>query len=63
MKLTNKITKVNDSYTVNMYDNGFMVEFSGRNVNGDWVTSKTMCNTIDDVIQVVREIAELPREE
>jgi len=26
----NKLTKVNDSFTVNRYDNGWMVEVSGR---------------------------------
>ena len=25
-----KLEKVNESFTVNRYDNGFMVEFSGR---------------------------------
>ena len=30
-KLSDKLTKVNESFTINMYDNGFMVEAGGRN--------------------------------
>ena len=34
MKLNEKIEKVNDNFSVYMYDNGFMLEISGRDDNG-----------------------------
>ena len=33
-KLANKLAKVNDSFTVNRYDNGYMVEVGGRDDEG-----------------------------
>ena len=53
-KLT-KLAKVNESITVNRYDNGWMVEIGGRNKDEDWKTTKTMCNTEEEVIAVIKE--------
>jgi len=44
MKLK-KLDKVNESFTVNRYDNGFMIEVSGRDKNNDWVTRQILCNS------------------
>ena len=49
MKLSDKIAKCNDNLTVNMYDNGYMVEVSGRDSLDDWKTAKIMCQTLDQV--------------
>lgn len=53
-KLT-KLDKVNESITINRYDNGFMVEVGGRDNENDWKTCKTLCNTEEEMIAVVRE--------
>jgi hypothetical protein len=53
-KLT-KLAKVNESITINRYDNGWMVEVGGRNKDEDWKTTKTMCNTEEEVIAVIKE--------
>ena len=58
-KISDKLTKVNESYTVNRYDNGFMVEASGRNKKGDYVTAKILCNTLDEVLALVIEAGEM----
>jgi hypothetical protein len=58
-RLGDKLTKVNESYTVNRYDNGFMVEASGRNKKGDYVTAKILCNTLDEVLALVKEAGEM----
>ena len=29
-KISDKLAKINENYTVNMYDNGYMFEVSGR---------------------------------
>ena len=62
MKLSNKLAKVGDSLTVNMYDNGYMVEVSGRDDKDDWKTAKVMCTTLDEVYAVIKDATEMPRE-
>jgi hypothetical protein len=62
MKLSDKLAKCGDSLTVNMYDNGFMVEISGRDSNDDWKSAKIMCPTLADVNEVIVEAAAMPRE-
>lgn len=54
-KKLNKLAKVNESFTVYRYDNGFMIEVSGRDKNNDYKTTKIMCNTQDDLIETVKE--------
>lgn len=61
-KISDKLAKGGDSFTVNIYDNGFMVEISGRNSEDDWATAKIMCNTTEDLIKVIVEATEMVRE-
>ena len=61
MNLSDKLTKADDSVTVQIFDNGFMVEVSGRNAEDDWATAKVMCATLDEVNAVVKEAAEMER--
>ena len=60
--LSDKLSKVNDSYTINMYDNGFMIEVSGRNKDDDWATAKIMCSTVEELVELVTEAASMERE-
>jgi ketol-acid reductoisomerase len=62
MKLSKKLAKCGDSLTVNMYDNGFMVEVSGRDSDDDWKTAKIMCSTLDEVYEVISEASNMPRD-
>lgn len=62
MNLSDKLKKCNDSLTVNMYDNGYMVEVSGRDDNDDWKTAKVVCETLEEVTQVIIEASSMPRE-
>ena len=55
MAKLNKLAKVNESITINRYDNGFMVEVGGRDDESDWKTAKVLCNTEEDMIAVVKE--------
>ena len=57
MKLSDKISKVGDSLTINMYDNGYMVEVSGRNSDDDWKTVKILCTTLNEVYEVISDAA------
>lgn len=53
-KLT-KLAKVNESITINRYDNGFMVEVGGRDSESDWKTAKVLCNTEAEMLDVIKE--------
>ena len=53
-KLT-KLSKVNESITINRYDNGFMVEVSGRDSESDWKTAKVLCSTEAEMMAVIQE--------
>ena len=53
-KLT-KLTKVSESITINRYDNAWMVEISGRDKKEEWKNSKTVCNTEEELIALIKE--------
>lgn len=55
MAKLSKLSKVNESITINRYDNGFMVEVGGRDESSDWKTAKILCNTEEEMIAVVKE--------
>ena len=61
-KFSDKLTKINESYTINRYDNGFMVEAGGRNKKGDYVNAKILCNTLDEVLSLVKDAGEMDLE-
>ena len=55
MAKLNKLAKVNDSFTINRYDNGFMVEVSGRDKKEEWKNAKIMCTSEDELIALIKE--------
>lgn len=61
-KLSDKLTKINESFQIHMYDNGYMVEASGRNKKDDYVTAKIMCSSIDEVVELVREASTMDKD-
>jgi ketol-acid reductoisomerase len=61
-KISDKLRKVSDSYTINMYDNGFMVEIGGRNDEDDWAGAKIICSTVEELVNLVQEAASMERE-
>jgi len=60
-KIADKLDKVNESFTINMYDNGFMIEIGGRK-NDDWKTAKIMVPTIDELVVLIKEAADMERD-
>jgi hypothetical protein len=56
-----KLAKVNESFTINMYDNGFMIEVGGSDKKDDWKTAKVMVGTIDELVDIIREIVVMER--
>ena len=61
-KISDKLVKVNESFTVNMYDNGFMIEVGGRDSDGEWATVKLMVTGVDDLVALVKETVEMDKD-
>lgn len=63
MKIADKLRKVNDTYTISMYDNGYVFEISGKNASDDWKSVKIVVNSIKELIQLVEEACSLERDD
>ena len=61
-KIGDKLAKVNESFTVNMYDNGFMFEIGGRDKDDEWKNAKIMVQSVDELVALVKEAADMERE-
>jgi hypothetical protein len=61
--ISDKLTKVNESFTINMYDNGYMIEVGGRNKKGDYTNAKILVSTVDELVELVREACDLERDD
>ena len=57
--LSDKLAKVNENFTIYMYDNGFMIEVNGRDADDEWATAKIMVSTVDDLVTLVREAVDM----
>lgn len=55
MAKLNKLVSVSDSFSVNRYENGWMLEVSGKDKKDDWKTLKIVCNTEEELIALVKE--------
>jgi len=62
MNVSDKLTKVTDSFTINMYDNGFMIDVSGRDSDGEWASAKILCQDLEQVVSLVSEITKMERD-
>jgi hypothetical protein len=59
--LKDKLKTVNENFSVNMYDNGYMIEVGGRDEDNEWKTSKIIVSTVEELIDLVKEATSLPR--
>ena len=62
-RLSDKLTKVNENFTINMYDNGYMIEVGGRDDEDNWKTAKILVSTVEELLVLVREATEIERAE
>ena len=62
-KIGDKLVKVNESFNVNMYDNGFMFEIGGRDSDNEYKNAKIMCSTLEQLQALVKEAIEAERDE
>ena len=63
MSKLSKLTKVNESFSVNRYDNGYMIEVGGRDSENDWKTSKIMCATREELFEVINEALDMEKDD
>ena len=61
-KISDKLVKVNENFTVNMYDNGFMIDIGGRDAENEWKSAKIMVGTVEELVALVRETTEMERD-
>ena len=62
MKISEKLKKINGGLTVNLYDNGYMVEVSGRDFDDDYTDVKIVCLTVQQVNDVIAEAVEMEKQ-
>jgi len=62
-KISDKLAKVGDNFSVNMYDNGFVFEISGKDSSDDWKTARILCSGMDEVVELFKEAVAMPRNE
>jgi hypothetical protein len=60
-KIGDKLTKVSESFTVNMYDNGFMIEVGGQDANDDWKNAKILVSSVEELVVLIKEAASMER--
>jgi len=58
--ISEKLVKANESFTINRYDNGFMIEVGGRDDNDDWKSAKVIVGSEDELIDAIKEALALP---
>ena len=62
-KISDKVDKISESFTVNMYDNGYMFEVSGRDSDGDYKNVKILAPTVEQLVLLIKEAIEMERDE
>jgi len=62
-KIKDKLVKVNDSFTVYNYDNGYMVEIGGRDADNDYKNAKIVVTSIEELVALIKEATTLPKDE
>jgi len=62
-KIGDKLAKIGDSFTVNMYDNGYMFEVGGRDSTGDYKSVKILAPTTEQLVLLIKEAIEMDRDE
>ena len=55
MKIADKLKEVNEEVNIYRYDNGYTVKISGKQDEDEWGDVKIVCNTLDEVIILLKE--------
>jgi len=63
MSKLSKLAKINESYTVYRYDNGFRFEAYGRDAEDDHKTVNLIIATEDELLEVIKEAHTLKKDD
>ena len=61
MKIADKLKKINRSISINLYDNGYMVEVDGRDFDDDYTDVKIVCLSLQEINDIVAEAVEMEK--
>jgi hypothetical protein len=61
-KISDKLTSINDSFTVTIYDNGFLIDISGKREDDDWASAKILVPNEEKLIELIKEAVNMPRD-
>jgi hypothetical protein len=61
-KVSDKLVKVNENFSVNMYDNGYMLEINGKGADNEYKSAKIMVATSEQLLALIAEVAEMERD-
>ena len=61
-KISDKLTTINDSFTITMYDNGYLIDISGKREDDDWATAKILVPTEEKLLELIKEAINMPRD-
>lgn len=60
MKVSDILNKINDSFEVSILANGYVLDIRGRDKQDDWSSCKLAVATVEELFEVIKEIAEMP---
>lgn len=60
-RISDKLFKVRDQFTINLYDNGFMIEVDGEDRKENSQTAKITVHTVEELLALVTEACEMER--
>jgi hypothetical protein len=56
------LVKVSESFTISMCYNGYVLEVSGRDEEGDWKTLKIIVVDIENLIETIKELDKMEKD-
>lgn len=57
--VSNMFSAVNDAVTVHRFENGWMVEISGKDHFDEWPTKKIICSDLKNVLTILEEYSKI----
>lgn len=63
MKLADKLIKVDDTFEVTRFDNGFKVEVGGRDKAENWSRAKIVVSHPEDVVALFDEYQQMEKDD
>jgi hypothetical protein len=56
-----KIIKEVSDFNVEIADNGFVLTYSGKTEDDDWVNSKVVITSVDDLVKTITDIVSMEK--